>query len=68
MPEDPCLLSEVREKPIALYSEGDIPLLMSWMDDKKKISEKERKKLEKGGGCVKAWTLGCNWLYRFLHW
>ncbi len=43
-------------------------MLMSWMKDEKKYSEKDRQKLEKGSGFVKAWTLGCNWLYRFLSW
>jgi hypothetical protein len=68
MPEVMCLLAAGGEIPISLYSEGDIPVLMSWMEDKKKISEEERKKLEKGSGCVKAWTLGCNWIYRFINW
>jgi hypothetical protein len=40
----------------------------SWMKDEKKYSEKDRKKLEKGSGCDKAWTLACNWLWRFLRW
>jgi hypothetical protein len=38
------------------------------MEDQKKYSDEERKKLKKGSGCVKAWTLACNWLYRFLSW
>jgi hypothetical protein len=56
------------QRPISLYSEQMLYELMSWMKDEKRYSEKERKKLEKGSGGEKAWTLGCNWLYRFLSW
>jgi archaellum component FlaD/FlaE len=31
-------------------------------------SEKEKKKLEKGPGDVKAVTVFCNWLYRVVSW
>jgi hypothetical protein len=40
----------------------------SWMKDKKKYSEKDKEKLEKGSGCVKVWTLVANWLYRVVSW
>jgi hypothetical protein len=40
----------------------------SWMKDKEKYSDKDRKKLEKGSGFVKAWTLVCNWVYRVVSW
>jgi hypothetical protein len=40
----------------------------SWMKEKGKYSEKDIKKLEKGSGCVKAWTLLCNWFYRVVSW
>lgn len=43
-------------------------IMESWMKDKETYSEKEREKLEKGTGCVKAWTLACNWVYRVLSW
>jgi hypothetical protein len=43
-------------------------IMDSWMKDETKYSEKDRKKLEKGSGCDKAWTLACNWLWRFLRW
>jgi hypothetical protein len=33
-----------------------------------KFSDDERKKLEKGGGCTRFWTLICNWIYRFISW
>jgi hypothetical protein len=46
----------------------ELDWLMSWMKDEKKYSEKDRQKLEKGSGCVKAWTLGCHWIYSFLSW
>jgi hypothetical protein len=68
MPEAICLLAADRERPISLYSEDDIPMLMSWMEDQKKFSDEERKKLKKGSGFVKAWTLACNWIYRFISW
>jgi hypothetical protein len=46
---------------------------MTWMKDKKyaakdMYSEKDKKKLEKGSGDVKAVTLFCNWLYRIMSW
>ena len=40
----------------------------SWMKDGKKYSEMDQKKLEKGSGFVKAWTLISNWLYRVVSW
>ncbi|MHB8119682.1 MAG: hypothetical protein ACYDHX_13305 [Methanothrix sp.] len=40
----------------------------SWMKDGKKYSEKDKKKLEKGSGFVKVWTLISNWLYRVVSW
>jgi hypothetical protein len=40
----------------------------SWMKDQKKYSEKDRTKLEKGSGFVKAWTLAANWIYRVISW
>jgi hypothetical protein len=43
-------------------------VIMSWMDDKKKFSAKEREKLEKGSGFIKLWTLVCNWFYRAVSW
>jgi hypothetical protein len=56
-------------RPILLYSEWiKLQNMDSWMKDKTRYSEKDRKKLEKGSGCVKAWTLACNWLWRFLRW
>ena len=56
-------------RPILLYSEMLKRQTMdSWMKDKKKYSEKDIKKLEKGSGIVKAWTLACNWLYRVVSW
>ena len=42
--------------------------MASWMKEKGKYSEKDIKKLEKGSGCVKAWTLLCNWIYRVVSW
>ena len=46
---------------------------MTWMNEKKHsgkdvYSEKEKKKLEKGPGDVKAVTVFCNWLYRAVSW
>lgn len=46
---------------------------MTWMEEKKQggkdvYSEKEKKKLEKGSGDVKAVTVFCNWLYRVVSW
>ena len=46
---------------------------MTWMKDKKyagkdMYSAKDKKKLEKGSGDVKAVTLFCNWLYRIMSW
>ena len=38
------------------------------MMDKKKYSEKDKEKLEKGSGFVKAWTLVSSWLYRVVSW
>jgi hypothetical protein len=43
-------------------------IMDSWMKDKNKYGEKDIKKLEKGSGFVKAWTLVCNWLYRVVSW
>jgi hypothetical protein len=40
----------------------------SWMKDGKKYSESDKKKLEKGSGFVKVWTLISNWLYRVVSW
>jgi hypothetical protein len=40
----------------------------SWMKDKETYCKKDREKLEKGSGCVKAWTLACSWVYRVLSW
>jgi len=40
---------------------------MTWMNDKK-YSEKDLKKLEKGSGLEKAWTLFCCWLYKVVSW
>ena len=40
----------------------------SWMKDQKKYSEKDKEKLEKGSGFVKAWTLVSNWIYRVVSW
>jgi hypothetical protein len=40
---------------------------MSWMKNKR-YSEKDKAKLEKGSGGIKAWTLACNWLYSFFSW
>jgi hypothetical protein len=40
----------------------------SWMKDKETYNKKDREKLEKGSGFVKAWTLACNWLYRVVSW
>lgn len=40
----------------------------SWMKDKKRYPEKDKEKLEKGSGCVKAWTLMSNWVYRLISW
>ncbi|MEI6103810.1 MAG: hypothetical protein WCP70_07670 [Methanothrix sp.] len=40
----------------------------SWMKDGKKYSENDTKKLEKGSGYVKVWTLISNWLYRVVSW
>jgi len=40
----------------------------SWMKDKETYSDKDREKLEKGSGFVKAWTLACNWVYRVVSW
>jgi len=40
----------------------------SWMKDGKKYSEGDKKKLEKGSGFVKVWTLVSNWLYRVVSW
>jgi hypothetical protein len=40
---------------------------MSWMKDET-YNEKERAKLEKGSGDVKAITIFCNWLYRVMSW
>lgn len=31
-------------------------------------SEKDKKKLDKGSGDIKAVTLFCNWLYRIMSW
>jgi archaellum component FlaD/FlaE len=46
---------------------------MTWMNEKKHsgkdvYSEKEKKKLEKSPGDVKAVTVFCNWLYRVVSW
>jgi hypothetical protein len=43
-------------------------IMDSWMKDEKKYSEEDRKKLEKGSGFVKAWTLVSNWIYRVISW
>ncbi len=40
----------------------------SWLKDKEMYSDKDRAKLEKGSGFVKAWTLVCNWVYRVVSW
>jgi len=40
----------------------------SWMQSKNIYSEKDREKLEKGSGFVKAWTLISNWVYRVISW
>jgi len=40
----------------------------SWITDGKKYSEKDKQKLVKGSGFVKAWTLISNWLYRVVSW
>lgn len=40
----------------------------SWMKDRDVYSEKDKEKLEKGSGFVKAWTLIANWLYRLVSW
>ena len=40
---------------------------MSWMKDEE-YSEKDRKKLERGSGDVKAVTLFCHWLYKIVSW
>lgn len=40
----------------------------SWIKDGKKYNESDKKKLEKGSGFVKVWTLISNWLYRVVSW
>ena len=40
----------------------------SWMKNRDVYSEKDKEKLEKGSGFVKAWTLIANWLYRVVSW
>jgi hypothetical protein len=40
----------------------------SWIKNQKIYSEKDKQKLEKGSGFVKAWTLISNWLYRVVSW
>jgi hypothetical protein len=55
--------------PILLNSKGKSSSIMdSWITDKKKYSEKDKEKLEKGSGFVKAWTLVSNWIYRVISW
>jgi len=55
--------------PILLNSKEQSSSIMdSWMKDEKKYSEKDREKLEKGSGFVKAWTLVSNWIYRVVSW
>jgi hypothetical protein len=57
------------EGPELLNSKGQSSFIMdSWMKDGNKYGEKDREKLEKGSGCVKAWTLIANWLYRVISW
>lgn len=40
---------------------------MTWMKDKT-YSEKDREKLERGSGWIRAWTLFCHWFYRVVKW
>ncbi|HPT37465.1 MAG TPA: hypothetical protein PLZ44_04150, partial [Methanothrix sp.] len=59
----------MRQGPELLNSKGQSSFIMdSWMKDRDKYSETDRKKLEKGSGCVKVWTLISNWLYRVISW
>jgi hypothetical protein len=57
---------------IVIFLNGSIPA-MTWMKDekyagRKMYSDKDKKKLEKDSGDVKAVTLFCNWLYRIMSW
>lgn len=61
------ILGQKVARPTWLYFEVDNPKVMSWMKDKK-FCEKDREKLEKGGGFDKLITMVCNWLYRVLSW
>jgi len=56
-------------RPTLLNSnEKKLYLMDSWMKDGEKYSENDKKKLEKGSGFVKVWTLVSNWLYRVVSW
>jgi hypothetical protein len=63
------LFSRRIRRPELLNSNEKSSFIMdSWMKDKDKYGEKDRQKLEKGSGFVKAWTLVSNWLYRVVSW
>ena len=56
-------------RPTLLNSNEKLSYIMdSWMKDGKKYSESDKKKLEKGSGYVKVWTLISNWFYRVVSW
>jgi hypothetical protein len=73
MPEGACLLlitgdDQILQTDIVKFKREKRLFMDSWMKDGKKYSESDRKKLEKGSGFVKVWTLVSNWLYRVVSW
>lgn len=53
---------------MVIFGGEKLTSMMAWIKDKEMYSEKDREKLEKGSGFVKAWTLICNWIYRVVSW
>jgi len=73
MPEGACLLliagnDQILQTDIVKFKREKRFFMDSWMKDGKKYNESDRKKLEKGSGFVKVWTLVSNWLYRVVSW
>jgi hypothetical protein len=58
---------ETVRRPILLYLQIDYRNVMSWIKDKK-YGEKDREKLEKGGGFEKFVTIISHWFYRVMSW
>ncbi|VVB68884.1 Uncharacterised protein [uncultured archaeon] len=53
---------------MVIFRRESMEAMDSWLKDREMYSDKDREKLEKGSGFVKAWTLVCNWVYRVVSW